>query len=127
MILRKNQPKSCEGKEGIMSDFRKLSYPKLIEGFENDIAFDGHGLQARFDSSKAAKELLRRGQKALRHIVIHLRQLGSLENKSGKFDNLLAWAMLLNKIEVRVDTKKTGPKNLCDLEGWLSWAEQFAN
>jgi len=98
------------------------SVTKLIERFEGDIVYDAHGFTAKFERSHAQKELTRRGQEVLRPIIDHLNE----NMPESKFKLDIAWAYLLNQIEVRIDPDKTGPQKLADTKGWIKWAKKFA-
>jgi hypothetical protein len=112
-----------------MEEIEKMSFPELIAKFERSIAYNCHSLPIKFERSSAQKELARRGRESLRPIIERLRQEREpiTHYPLIEDDVTRAWMMLLNKIEIKVDPEKSGPEDLRDIEGWLSWAERFAN
>lgn len=105
----------------LSQDITTSTTKELIERFENDIIFDAHSYRARFERSQARKELCQRGKQALRDIVDHLKSALPLSG-----DIQTAWGHLLCLIEPTIDSNKTGPNELKDTEGWISWADKFA-
>ncbi len=95
---------------------------ELIEQFEKDIIYDCHNLGTRIRRSEALKSLVKTGQQALRPIINHLK-----ENSPSDPRLKNAWGSLLNLIEIEIDERKSGPQKLANTEGWIAWAEKFAD
>jgi hypothetical protein len=100
-----------------------VSVEDLIKQFEGDIVYDAHSYTARFERSRAQKELVRRGKEVLPPIITHLRAHPPGEG----MDLKTAWGHLLNWIEINIDPKKSGPQTLKDTTGWIAWAERMLN
>ncbi len=95
----------------------------MADKFERNIVYDAHGFIQKFSRSEAGIELARRGRWSLAPIIYHL------ENdcqRLGDNEIVRAWTLLLNRIEVRVDPKKTAPQDLANMKGWIKWAKKFA-
>lgn len=119
-----------------MKNIKRWGFLELIYKFEGNIIYDCHSLTARFERSLAQRELLRRSEKSARRSkevlkaiikrVSLYQQLPASPILNLQEELNIAWAMLLNQIENRIDPDKTAPKSLRDTEGWLNWARRFA-
>jgi len=90
-----------------MVNLQRWGYPKLIKKFEDNMMYDCHSLRIRFERSQFQKELFERGQRSLRFIIEHLCQRKPIvAYPLLDEDVVLAWTMLLNRIEIRIDPKK---------------------
>ncbi len=98
------------------------SVTELIKEFEGDIQYDAHSFTARVERSAARRKLQRLGHIVLGPIALHLRAHPPETNS----DLAVAWGYLLNRIEEVVDPKKSGPRMLNNIPGWITWAERFA-
>ncbi len=106
---------------------KKMSYPRLFRKFEDSIRNDCHSLEIKFGRSRFQEEIFRRGKRSLGLVIDHIRQRKTDANfPLLDKDVALAWTMVLNRIEIKIDPGKTGPPDLRNLKGWLAWAERFA-
>jgi hypothetical protein len=101
-------------------EMKDWSDSQLFERFEKDIIYDAHGFIQRFERSNAQEELFQRGKEILRPVIDHL--LAQLPQG----DLRIAWTRLLNRIEIKIDPEKSGPRDLRNVRGWIRWAEKFA-
>jgi hypothetical protein len=93
---------------------------ELVDEFKRDIIYDCHSFRVKLSRSDAGKELVKKGRESLRGMITHLRAYKTDE------ETQLAFACLLNEIEIQIDPDKTAPRDLKDMDGWLVWAERFA-
>ncbi|MFC1615084.1 hypothetical protein ACFL22_00810 [Patescibacteria group bacterium] len=108
--------------ESVMPANMPAKIPELIQRFEKDILYDCHSLSARINRSDAQKELVEIGQGALRQIAEYLKP----KCTSDATELTVAWCTLLCYIEADIDPQKTGPELLDETQGWVDWAEKFA-
>lgn len=95
----------------------------LIKQYDSDILYDCHLLQTRVYRSEARKQLVGLGAGALQHIITHLKKNMPI----GDVELTYAWCTLLNHIEISIDLSRSGPQRLDDIEGWVQWAQRFAD
>lgn len=100
-------------------EMKDWSVKQLLERFEKDIIYDAHGFIQRFERSSAQEELFQRGKEILRMVIDHL--IVQLP----KGDLRIAWTRLLNRIEIKIDPEKSGPRDRRNIRGWIQWAEKF--